>query len=170
MGVPAWKDLRKNRTTAAADIVNDKMLNKKKGNNTMTEFNMELLASELQSKTSAMALLDLNRVTLEDGKMTITVTIQDKHLNAHGGAHGGILYTICDQAVAAYDIAIGRDGVGMDGSMHYYRPARKGDVLKAIVTNRKMGRKTGNHFVELVNQDGRLIADAVFTSMYLDEA
>ena len=134
----------------------------------MIEMNLELLQEELRSETSAMAMLDLNHVTVEDGKMTLTMTVQDKHLNAHGKCHGGIMYTICDQAVAAYDIAIGRDGVGMDGSMHYYRPAQKGDVLRAIVTNRKMGRKTACHFVELINQDGKIVADAMFTSMYLD--
>lgn len=134
----------------------------------MVELNMELLAEELNAEDSAMALLDLNHVAVEDGKMTLSMTVQKKHLNAHGNCHGGVLFTICDQAVAAFDIAIGRDGVGMDGSMHYYRPARLGDRLKAVVTNRKMGRKTACHFVELVNQDGKIVADAMFTSMYLD--
>lgn len=134
----------------------------------MENIDMELLAKELEGDSNAMALLDLNHISVENGKMTITVQIQDKHLNAHGIAHGGILYTICDQAVAAYDIAIGRDGVGMDGSMHYYRPAHKGDVLKAVVTTRKMGRRTACHVVELVNQDNKIVCDSMFTSMYLD--
>jgi len=130
--------------------------------------NMDLLKEEIQDGSGAIALMDLNDVRLEDGKITVTVEIKEKHLNAHGMCHGGVLYSICDQAVAAYDIAIGRDGVGMDGSMHYYRPAKKGDVLKAVVTNRKMGKKTACHLVELVNQDGKLIGDCTFTSMYLD--
>ena len=134
----------------------------------MTEINLDLLHDELADKAGAVSLLDLGDVTLENGKLTLTVRIQEKHLNAHGMAHGGVLYTICDQAVAAFDIAIGRNGVGMDGSMHYYRPAQNGDVLKAVVTNRKMGRRTAYHLVELINQDGKLIGDCTFTSMYLD--
>ena len=134
----------------------------------MPQINMDLLQEELKDTEGAISLLDLTDVRLENEKITITVEIQDKHLNAHGMAHGGVLYAICDQAVAAYDIAIGRDGVGMDGSMHYYRPAKKGDVLKAVVTNRKMGRKTACHLVELINQEGKLIGDCTFTSMYLD--
>ena len=132
------------------------------------KINMDLLKEEINDQTGAIALLGLGDVTLENGKIVLTVEITDKHLNAHGMAHGGVLFSICDQAVAAYDIAIGRDGVGMDGSMHYYRPAKKGDVLKAIVTNRKMGKKTACHLVELINQDGKLIGDCTFTSMYLD--
>jgi len=134
----------------------------------MTEINLDLLMEELKDENSAMAFLDLNHVAVENGKLTLTVTIQDRHLNAHGMCHGGIMFTICDQAVAAYDIAIGRNGVGMDGSMHYYRPAKKGDTLKATVTNRKMGKKTACHLVELCNQEGKIVADAMFTSMYLD--
>ena len=132
------------------------------------KINMDLLKEEINDQTGAIALLGLGDVTLENGKIVLTVEITDKHLNAHGMAHGGVLFSICDQAVAAYDIAIGRDGVGMDGSMHYYRPAKKGDVLKAVVTNRKMGKKTACHLVELINQDGKLIGDCTFTSMYLD--
>ena len=134
----------------------------------MAEINLELLKEELSGGPNAMTLLDLNHVAVEDGKLVLTVEIQEKHLNAHGKCHGGVMFAICDQAVAAYDIAIGRDGVGMDGSMHYYRPAVKGDILKAIVTNRKMSRKTACHFVELINQDGKVIGDCMFTSMYLD--
>lgn len=132
----------------------------------MTEINLDLL--EREKKDDALAVMDLNHVTVEDEKLVLTATIQDRHLNAHGVCHGGVMYMICNQAVAAYDAAIGRNGVGMDGSISYYRPARKGDTLKAIVTNRKMGRKSGTHFVELINQEGKIVADCVFTSMYLD--
>ena len=134
----------------------------------MPEINLELLEKELKAGENAISLLDLDHVEVENGKLTLTVKIQEKHLNAHGKCHGGVMYAICDQAVAAYDIAIGRDGVGMDGSMHYYRPAGKGDILKAVVTNRKMGRRTACHFVELLNQDGKVVGDCMFTSMYLD--
>ena len=134
----------------------------------MVNIDLDLLKEEINDQTGAIGLLGLNNVSVEDGKLTLTVEITEKHLNAHGMAHGGVLYSICDQAVAAYDIAIGRNGVGMDGSMHYYRPAKKGDVLKAVVTNRKMGRKTACHLVELINQEGKLIGDCSFTSMYLD--
>ena len=132
----------------------------------MTEIDLNLL--EREKKDDAMALMGLNLVSVENDKLVLTVTVQEKHLNAHGVCHGGVLYMICNQAVAAYDAAIGRNGVGMDGSIHYYRPARKGDTLKAIVANRKMGRRSGTHFVELIDQDGKLVAESVFTSMYLD--
>ena len=135
----------------------------------MIELDLNRLKEEIVPGTNAMTLLDLTDIRMEEGRLTLTVEIQEKHLNAHGKAHGGVLYAICDQAVAAFDIALGRDGVGMDGSMHYYRPAEQGDVLKAIVTNRKMGRKTAVHLVELVNQKGKIVCDAMFTSMYLDQ-
>lgn len=134
----------------------------------MENLDLSILEEELSKCGGAIKYLGLENVTIKDGKITLTVEITEHHLNAHGGAHGGILYTICDQAVAAHDICVGRNSVGMDGSMRYYRPAKAGDVLTATVTNRKTGRKTSVNMVELTNQDGKLIADAMFTSMHLD--
>ena len=129
---------------------------------------LSLLESE-NNRSGAIALLGLDNIFVsDDGRFFMSVEIEDKHLNAIGIVHGGIMYTICDQTVAAYDICLGRKAVGMDGSMHYYRPAHKGDILTSYLTDRKVGHRTTVHMVELRNQENVLIADAMYTSMYLD--
>ena len=94
--------------------------------------------------------------------------VKDVHLNTQGIVHGGILFTLCDQAVGAYLVYKKIKGVGMDGSIHYYRPANKGEVLTATAYERKSGKKTGVYFVELKNQNDKLIADCLFTAMCLN--
>jgi len=68
--------------------------------------------------------------------------------------------------MAVYDLAAGEKGIGTEGSIRHYRPAFARDVLKAVVSCRKRGRTMSYYQVELFNQDGKLIADAMFASFY----
>ena len=70
--------------------------------------------------------------------------------------------------MGAYLVYKNVKAVDMDGNIHYYRPANKGEILTATAHERKSGKKTGIYFVELRNQDDKLNADGLFTAMYLD--
>ena len=129
-------------------------------------FNLELAGNIIRSEGGSVFYLDLDDIIVEDEKLVVTARVNESHLNTEGVVQGGILYTICDQAMAVYDIASGRRGIGTEGSIHHYRSAKAGDVLKAVVSNRKCGRTTSTYLVELYSQSGTLIADAMFTSFY----
>ena len=129
-------------------------------------FDLELARNIIRSANSIIFYLDLDDITVEDEKLILTVQVNENHLNTEGVVQGGILYTICDQAMAVYDMAAGKRGLGTEGSIHHYRPAKAGDVLKAVVSNRKNGRTTSTYLVELYNQDNKLVADAMFTAFY----
>ena len=129
-------------------------------------FNLEMARNTIQSDGGPILYLDLDDITVENDKLVVTAQVNENHLNTEGVVQGGILYTICDQAMAVYDIASGRRGIGTEGSIHHYRPAKAGDILKAVVLPRKCGRTTSTYLVELYNQAGKLIADAMFTSYY----
>ena len=134
----------------------------------MNQPDLNLLKEQLKDVPGAVSLLGLTDVTVVDGKITLTVKITKKHLNNHATLFGGALYAICDQAAAAFDLSMGRKGAALDGHIHYYRPAKEGDILTATVTNRKFGKRAGINFVEVHNQDGKLIGDCLITSMYCD--
>ena len=129
-------------------------------------FDLELARNIIRSANGIIFYPDLDDITVEDEKLILTVQVNENHLNTEGVVQGGILYTICDQAMAVYDMAAGKRGLGTEGSIHHYRPAKAGDVLKAVVSNRKNGRTTSTYLVELYNQDDKLIADAMFTAFY----
>lgn len=129
-------------------------------------FNLEMARSTMQSDGGSVIYIDLDDITVENEKLVVKARVNENHLNTEGVVQGGILYTICDQAMALYDIASGRRGIGTEGSIHHYRPAKAGDILKAVVSNRKCGGTTSTYLVELYNQAGKLIADAMFTSFY----
>ena len=132
----------------------------------------ELMLSEIygmpREKMGAMTLLGIEKALITDDSFAVVMNVEAVHLNMQGTVHGGILYTLCDQAVGAYITYKKMKGVGMDGTIHYYRPAQEGDVLTAAAYERKSGKKVGVYFVELKNQDNKLLADALFTTMYLN--
>lgn len=116
----------------------------------------------------AITLLGIEKAFAAEDNFAVVMNVGDVHMNMQGTVHGGILYTLCDQAVGAYVAYKKMKGVGMDGSIHYYRPAQKGDVLTATAYERKSGKKVGVYFVELKNQDNKLLADGLFTTMYIN--
>ncbi len=132
----------------------------------------EIMLSEIynipNNQMGTMTLIGIEKALVTDENFSVVMEVDDKHLNTQGSVHGGILFTLCDQAVGAFIVFNNVKGVAMDGNIHYYRPAQKGDRLIAAVYERKKGRTTGVYFVELTNQDGKLIADGLFTAMYTD--
>lgn len=90
--------------------------------------------------------------------------VKEQHLNSHGTVHGGVLYSICSEAAAKYvHRTEGREGVGAEGSIHYYRPANEGDILTITVNTRKSGKRLSIYLTEVTNTDGKLVADMMFT-------
>ena len=90
----------------------------------------------------------------------------EKYANINGFVHGGFLFYVCDDIIGRYVTSIGRIGAAADGNIHYYRPAVTDKRLYAYISERKSGKRLGTYFVELKNEDGTLIADALFTVVF----
>ena len=134
----------------------------------MQEIQLSEIYGLENEQMGATALLGIEKAIITEDSFSVVMEAGDRHLNAFGSVHGGILYTLCDQASGAYFIYKHQKGIGMDGSIHYYRPAIKGDVLTATAYERKSGKRACVYFVELKNQDGKLLADGLFTAMCLE--
>lgn len=134
----------------------------------MEEITLSSIYNLPGDQLGAMTLLGIEKARVAEDGFSVVMKVKDCHLNTQGTVHGGILYTLCDQAVGAYIVYRKMKGVGMDGSIHYYSPSRTGDLLTATVYERKSGRRIGVYFVELKNQADKRIADGLFTTMYLE--
>lgn len=134
----------------------------------MQEMMLSTIYDIPDNQMGTMTHLGINKAIVADDSFSVIMEVKDIHLNTQGTVHGGIIFTLCDQAVGAYLTFKKIKGVGMDGNIHYYRPANKGEILTATAYERKSGKTTGVYFVELRNQNDKLIADGLFTTMYLD--
>lgn len=132
----------------------------------MQEIDLSTIYNLPGDKMGTMSLLGIEKAIVKENAFSVVMEVTEVHLNTQGVVHGGVLFTLCDQAVGAYLVYKNLKGLAVDGNIHYYRPAQRNDILTATATERKAGEKIGVYLVELVNQDNKLIADGLFTAMY----
>lgn len=104
-----------------------------------------------------MAFLGIRVVRVLGDEATVEATVQAQHINLHGTAHGGFVFSVADAAFAlASNSGPGRQ-VGLHADLHYHRPARLGDTVRASAREVHLGRKTGSYHLE-VRVGDRLVA------------
>lgn len=92
--------------------------------------------------------------------------ITPEHLNAENGVMGGAIFTLIDIAFATAANAIHLPTVAQQVSMNFLSGSR-GATLTATARCRKDGRNTGVYNVDVVDDLGRDIAQAVVTGFKL---
>ena len=84
--------------------------------------------------------LGLQFVRLEEGRVTLTALIEQKHCNLYGFVHGGTLSSISDIAMGVACMSQGKRVVTIDMSVSYIKNAPSGSELTAIGTVISSGR------------------------------
>lgn len=114
---------------------------------------------DMNENTPYHRLLDIDISMLDRGMAEVTATIQEKHLNPAGNAHGGMLFSLFDTAMGMAVRTMGRYSITLlDMDMNFIAPARLGDTIKVVGRVVHLGRSTVVSEGEAYNQDGKLIA------------
>ena len=122
-------------------------------------------------KKSFEVQLGIRRKTLNKGNCSYEVTVEERHLNGGGIAHGGFLFTLADNTAgltAAYSERGLRDLVTQTATVHYIRAAQLGEHIVAEGHLVHGGRSTALVNVEIHNDAGKLLLQGEFTMFYLD--
>lgn len=92
-----------------------------------------------------------------DGKAEGRLTIEKRHLNAMGVAHGGAIFTLADTILAA--AANSREGtaVAVNVSISYCKAGRPGTLI-ARAKEVSLNRKLATYIVEIMDEQDNLIA------------
>ena len=106
---------------------------------------------------------------MRDGRVTVTTKVVDSSLNYYGNAHGGYLYTLCDQISGLVVISLDLDVVTLQSSINYLKAAYLGDELTIKGECVHKGRTTCVVDVDLINQDGKNVCKATFTMFITGE-
>ncbi len=99
----------------------------------------------------------------------MVVTVDERHRNYFGGAHGGLLATLVDTA-AFFPRPLLPSGVACTTTnlqVNYTRTAAPGDTLTARSELLHRGRRTASVRVEITNQKGTLVAHGSVTLLLL---
>lgn len=105
------------------------------------------------ARTLGMRVLEQ---TPERTRVALTVTAGG--LNRHGTAHGGLLFSLADEAFAVIS-NLGAQGVAVETHLSFFRPAHAGDELVALATPERVGRTLATYRVEVRRgEKGELLA------------
>ena len=102
----------------------------------------------------------------EKRHVVVSSKVVESSLNYYGNAHGGYLFTMCDQVAGLTAISTGFDAVTMQSSINYMRAGRLEDCLTIEGFCVHDGRSTKIIEVTISNQRQEAVAKAIFT-MYV---
>jgi len=96
---------------------------------------------------------------LAEGYAKIQMQITENHLNFHGVAHGGVIFSLADQAFALASNSHGMTAVAIQMNINYHRPSKQGDLLEAEAQQIHFGKKLAVYQINVKNQENnKLIA------------
>lgn len=118
-------------------------------------------AATMLEADAASRRLGISVEVTRAGQAEARVEVTADMINGFDVCHGGYIFTLADTAFAfacnAYDDLTVAGGASID----FLRPARVGDRLVAVATERYRGGRSGVYEVTVSNQNGEEIA--VFT-------
>ncbi len=128
-----------------------------------------------QSIEEARTYFEKDRFATENGiileelnsdSAVCSLMLTDRHRNAEGGVMGGAVFTLIDLAFAAAASNVHKPTVAQQVSMNFLSAAR-GDKLTAKASCRKDGKTSCVYQVDVSDDLGRDVAQAVVTGFKL---
>ena len=107
--------------------------------------------------------LDIQLTDVRHGYAKVEKTVSEDDLNPLGYAHGGLYYTMADNAAGSAAAAHGVLMVTSSGNYNYFRSAELGDHLTAEATEIKYGQTLAVYDVRITDQNGTLLGTGTFT-------
>ena len=102
--------------------------------------------------------LGIERIEDGPGVSVLRMVVRKEMLNGFAIAHGGISYSLADSALAFASNAHGVQAVSIETSIAHVAQAREGDVLTTRVEEKSLTKRTGLYHVDVINQEGKVIA------------
>lgn len=97
--------------------------------------------------------LGIRVLVVREGYCELQMTVREEMTNGFGTAHGGIVFSFADTALAFCTNASGDISVALDCSISYPAAVKPGDILTAIGEQETTSRKVGFAKVTVTNQD-----------------
>ena len=122
------------------------------------ESNAGKIVGQMMEKDFFSQWLGIQLLETKEGFCRLSMTIREEMCNGFSIAHGGIAYSLADSAVAFASNAHGRHAVSIETSISHIRPLMAGDVITAIATEKSISNKIAIYEVQVVKDNGPLVA------------
>ncbi len=115
-------------------------------------------ATEVIGKDPFATLLGIRVEQVRDSYALLSLHIKDEFCNAEVRTHGGVLFSLADQAFAVGLHSRGHKAFGVEVKINYFEPALPGDVVLAEATPIDIRKRFSLWSVELRKQTGERVA------------
>ncbi|WP_396136145.1 hotdog fold thioesterase [Brevibacillus brevis] len=109
----------------------------------------EKLAQDQFAQFLGMKLLQLG-----EGTATAELTVADHMLNAHGTAHGAVIFSLADFVFAAACNSYGKTSVALSMNIGFLAAGFKGNRLVATATEEKKNNRTAWYRIRVESENG----------------
>ena len=100
---------------------------------------------------------------LSPGYAKVVKTVTEDDLNPVDVAHGGLFFSMADNAAGSAMAAYGEQAVTLNAQYNFMRAAKAGDVLTAEAREAKHGGTVCVFDIRITDQDGNLDGTGTFT-------
>lgn len=116
------------------------------------------VAAEMLEHDRAAKALGLALDAIAPGSATMSMIVQDHHLNGHDICHGGVIFTLADTAFAFACNSYNQVVVAQHNTISFIAPARVGETLIAKAVETAKEGRNGIYDVTVSDKSGRVIA------------
>lgn len=85
----------------------------------------------------------------------IAMTVNKAGLNMHGTAHGGVIFSLADEAFAVISNQEAQ-AVAVEAHMSFFKAANIGDELVAVAVPERVGRTLATYRVDVLRGDEKI--------------
>lgn len=110
-----------------------------------------------------MSFQSCRNVIWEKDRICFEATVEESDCNPYGVAHGGYLYSLCDNAAGLLGAQLGFYVVTQQASISYIKAAAVREKLSVIAVCIHDGRSSKVAEVSVSNRKNELLCRAVFT-------
>ena len=118
----------------------------------------ERVCELIHAKDVAAQSLGVRLLAAGPGAAVTQLEVVENMANGHGICHGGVIFTLADCAFAYACNSRNESSIAASASIDFLKPARLGDSLTAVASERAVSGRSGFYEVLVSNQGGDRIA------------
>jgi len=102
--------------------------------------------------------LGINLISVNQGNISVQMTVRKEMTNGFGIAHGGITYSLSDSCLAFSANTHGIHALSIETSISHLKPVNVNDVLTANAKEISLTKRVAVYQIEIFNQNNHLVS------------
>ena len=117
-------------------------------------------AAEVVGTDPFASMLGIKVEEARESYARVSLVINEQHCNSEARTHGGVLFTLADQAFAVAANSRGYRSFAIEIKINYFRATRQGDRVIAVATPVDIRKRVSLWNVDIHTDDGEKVAAA----------